>query len=494
VDSSVDWKYRLKENSNYMRGTHRFYPRGKVLGGSSSINWIQYVRGNKEDYNSWERLGNTGWGFDSIIDLFKKSERMLDDDLKNSSFHSSKGEWSVRVPTVLPIIEEIVKAAEGVGYKINKDYNGEYQEGFGIAQQNIDERNTRSSSTSFIRDIERPNLEIVTGAHVSKIHFNNKIAEKVSFFKNGNPKDVITVEATNEIILSAGSIGTPQILMLSGIGPKEELEKHNIPVIQDLAVGKNLQDHVIYSVERSTTTKTMIREEFESFGTLWNYMTSRKPSFLSQSISMGMAFINTTGNPLPFPDIQFQISPCTAVCEAKQRFFGIKDGYCSSDTGVGVTISVILLHGKSVGSITLKSEDPLDHPEIDLNFFDHPDDIKTLIKGVKIAERIFNSSMLKRHNFKPLPNLFNPHQEGTDEYEEYSIKSLAQHVYHAVGTCKMGIDKESVVDPRLKVYGIKNLRVVDASIMPHIVSGNTNAPTVMIAEKAAVMIKEDAKK
>jgi choline dehydrogenase-like flavoprotein len=483
----------LKEKPTHMTGTHRFYPRGKVIGGSSSLNWLQYVRGNKEDFNSWEKLGNTGWGYNSVLPLFKKSERMLDEKLKQSPFHSTEGELSVKVPMVHPIVEDVLKAAEDVGYKINPDYNGENQEGFAISQQTIDEFNKRASSaTSFLKKVmDRPNLDVVTGAHVSKIHLNDKIAEKVSFFKNGNSKHVITVEAKKEIIVSAGSIGSPQILMLSGIGPKEELEKHQIPVIQDLAVGRNLQDHPTFNLDRSASTKTVYSEDIESIQAMYHYFTSLKPSWLSQSICMGTAFVNTSGNTLPFPDIQFHVVSAQGECKVLQENFGYKNGFCPLESGKGITLVVIVLHEKSVGSITLKSKNPLDYPEIDLNFYEDPEDMKTMIKGIRIAEKILESKLLSQHNLKKLSQTFNSLKEGSDEFLEYSIRSVGQHLYHAVGTCKMGVDKEAVVDPRLRVHGIKRLRVVDASIMPHIVSGNTNAATLMIAEKASLMIKED---
>jgi choline dehydrogenase len=418
---------------------------------------------------------------------------MLDGKLKNSPFHSTEGELSVKVPMVHPIVDDILKAAEEVGYKINPDYNGENQEGFAISQQTIDEFHQRASSaTSFLKKVmDRPNLDVVTGAHVSKIHLNDKIAEKLSFFKNGNPNEIITVEAKKEIIVSAGSIGSPQILMLSGIGPKEELEKHQIPVIQNLAVGKNLQDHPTFNLDRSASTKTVWTEDIESIQSMYHYFTSFKPGWLSQSICMGTAFLNTSGNTLPFPDIQIHIVSAQGECKVLQENFGYKNEFCPLETGKGITLVVVLLHEKSVGSVTLKSKNPLDHPEIDLNFYEDQEDIKTMIKGVKIGEKILESKVLSQHNLKKLPQTFNTLKEGTDEYLEHSIRAVGQHLFHAVGTCKMGVDNESVVDPRLRVHGIKRLRVVDASIMPHIVSGKTNAATLMIAEKASLMIKED---
>eukprot|EP01080_Neovahlkampfia_damariscottae_P011123 gene11123-3942_t len=495
VNTFVDWSYRLKDNQNYMKGTEKFYPRGKVLGGSSSINWMQYVRGNKEDYNSWERLGNKGWDFQSVLPLFKKSENMLDLKLKKSPYHSSEGVWKVKLPNVHLIVDEVIKAAEEIGYKINEDYNGENQLGFSHSQQSIDEMNRRVSGvSSFLKDImfKRDNLDVVTSAHVSRIHFRDKTAESVSFFKNGNPNDIITVNAKKEIILSAGAIGTPHILMLSGIGPKEELKKLDIEVIEDLPVGKNLQDHPVFNVERTIQTRTIHREDVEDIPAFFEFFTKKKSfsSILTQSICQGTAFINTTGNNLPFPDIQFHIAPAQPVCEIMTTTFGVKKEFCSAGTGNGVTIAVILLHEKSVGYVKLKSKNPLQHPEIDLNFFHNKDDLKTMIKGIRIANSIFDAKSFAKHDPNVAHHYWNPYKYGTDEHFEYSIRSVAGHLYHAIGTCKMGIDKKSVVNPKLQVNGIKKLRVADASIMPHIVSGNTNAAVVMIAEKASILIKQ----
>jgi choline dehydrogenase len=489
VKTEVDWKYDIMKRENSFKRLKGYYPRGKVVGGSSTINFLGYVRGNKEDYNEWSNLGNKGWSYEEILPYFKKSEK--NHDFPESKYHSKKGIIDITLKKSDKVLDAWLKSGEEYGYEINHDYNGEKQEGISLAQQTVTLNHKRSSTSLFVYPFlkERKNFHLSTQSHVKKIIFSGKKAVGVEFIRNNK---IFKIFAKNEVILSAGAINTPQILMLSGIGPKEELEKHNIPLVMDLPVGKNLKDHPVVTFDYKSSIPTTNLENLESFQTLFKYLLNYEND-LSSGILSGFSFFHTKYNDQKYPDIQIQFLPLPSNCKVVEEFLGFEKNMCndSYSNQYGFSFSIVLLHEKSSGSVTLKSSDPFEHPVIDLNFFHHKDDIKTLLEGIRISEKLANSKSFKGINLGMRKFENCPFKEGTDEFWVWFIENYANHLYHPVGTCKMGIDSDSVVDPQLKVRGIESLRVVDASIMPIISSGNTNAACIMIGEKGADLIKNE---
>jgi choline dehydrogenase-like flavoprotein len=426
------------------------------------------------------------------LKYFKKSENFQNETI-NTKYHSKEGLIGVRYPAhVGETVHRFVKAGEELGFPRNEDYNGEFQEGFSVSQQTISENGFRSTSTQYIKKYlnSRPNLHLTTMSHVTKILIRDKVAIGVELKRF---KEDLRVYAKKEVILSAGSIASPQLLMLSGIGPKKHLEEMGIEVVVDSPnVGQNLQDHPILSVEFNTTYYGLRQDDLESVHYILDFLINRN-NYLSGAPVLGTAFFNSSLNDLPFPDLQIHFLPATNPCRSFKSLFGWKDGHCLTETKDSLGFLIVLLHEKSKGFVKLKSKNPLDHPLIDLNFFKHPDDKKRILEGVRIVQKLVASKHFDgfRGDLKRAP--MNPEKFDTDEYWNWSIENYGSHLFHAAGTCKMGVEKEAVVDPRLRVNGVKNLRVVDASIMPVITSGNTMAPVYMIAEKAADMIKEDNK-
>lgn len=474
-NTNLNWCYETQPEP--MLNNRRLYtPRGKVLGGSSSVNAMVYVRGNAQDYDGWRDAGNTGWGYNDVLPYFKKGECYHGGD---NAYHSGSGELSVnKQRSPHPLTADFVAAGNAAGYAINDDFNGEVQEGVGYFDVNQRGGKRCSSANAFLEPaMGRPNLTVLTGCAVKRIVFEGKRACGVEFKRDGV---MVTARAQREIVLSAGVYGSPQLLMLSGVGDEAHLQAHGIPCVANISgVGKNLQNHIdvvlgnainnrkSYAVTPLALLKTI--PEFFSF-------IFRKRGMLTSVFSEAGAFIRTDSS-LQSPDVQMHFIPM--ILDDHGRNTSVAKEY-------GYSLHVCLLTPKSRGEVLLADANSESKPLIKNNFFTESEDVERFAVAVQKAHEITLQ--------EPLCGQFKhavfPSGGVTDDAGQVMAfaREKAIHLYHGVGTCKMGIGDDAVVDPELKVVGLEGLRVADASIMPTITRGNTHAPTVMIAEKAASMI------
>lgn len=494
--TNADWEYYTvpqKESHLGMLENRSYWPRGKLLGGSSIFNSMQYTRGSKHDYDEWAELGCKGWSYKDVLPYFLKSEDMRIDSLKNSKYHNVGGYIGVSTGGVTPIADVYLKAGEEMGYKLT-DYNGEIQEGWSPMQLTI--RNGVRSSTSLEylgRAIGRQNLHVAIDALVSKIDIKGKEAKGIYFIKNGRKQ---YIKANKEIIISGGAVNSPQLLMLSGIGPKKHLEDLNINVVADLPVGDNLQDHLLLHTYASMTEDIGItQEKIQSWKTQLQYKLFGT-GILSIAGLDATSFFCTydTKEKDCAADIQFMMYSVAM----SDNFIILKDDVAKDflfpKDSLGFTTVISLLDPKSVGTIRLKSADPFDYPLIDPQYLTDKRDIDAYVRAFRLWEKYLSTPSMKKIGAsidKMNLKICSQYEFRSDDYWICITKHLAYTVYHPAGTCKMGRkdDPTAVVDSELKVKGIKGLRVVDASIMPNVISGNTNAPVIMIAEKASDMIR-----
>ncbi len=473
VDSAGGVHKVNAESLDHRRG---YQPRGKTLGGSSSINAMLYVRGHRWDYDHWSELGNNGWSYDEVLPYFIKAEHneILDDE-----FHGQNGPLNV---TKIRHENRPTKDFVETGSKIfgyNDDFNGENQEGIGFYQTTQKDGKRCSAAKAYLVPcLDRENLTVMTETNVNKIIIENNKAIGVECVNNKG--EFFTINANKEVLLSSGAFGSPQILLRSGIGPSNEIIKHNIEHVHDLpGVGKNLQDHIDYlSVHRYNSMELIgfsLKSIFYKFPLeILKYIFAKVGMFTSTVAEAG-GFIKSNDK-IDIPDMQLHFAPAMVVDHGR-----------TSVWGHGLSCHVCLLRPKSRGEVTLNSSDPNDDPKIDPKFLSHPDDMHALIEGYKKMMMILNEEPVSKYTSNHVER---PIDLNNDKDIEQAIREEADTVYHPVGTCKMGNDDMSVVDEKLKVYGIDGLRVVDASIMPTLIGGNTNAPTIMIGEKASDMILE----
>ena len=474
VDSTGEVHEVESESEDHRRG---YQPRGKTLGGSSSINAMLYVRGHKWDYDHWSELGNNGWSYDEILPYFKKAEH---NEIHQNDFHGQDGPLNVaNIRHKNKPVDDFVQTGSSV-FGFNEDFNGESQEGIGYYQTTQKNGKRCSAAKAYlVPALDRENLTVLTDTNVNKILVNDSRATGVSCI--GEDGEEFTLNATKEVLLSSGAFGSPQVLLRSGIGPEQEITKHGIEHKVDLpGVGKNLQDHIDYlSVHKY---KSLNLFGF-SLGTIFlkypyeliKYILTKTGMFTSTVAEAG-GFIRSR-NDITVPDIQLHFAPGMVVDHGRESVWG-----------TGLSCHTCLLRPKSRGEVTLRSADPKDDPKIDPKFLSHPDDMRDMVAGYKKMMKVMNKEPLSKYTSGHVQR---PVDLDNDEDIEQAIREDADTVYHPVGTCKMGSDEMSVVNERLKVHKVSGLRVIDASIMPTLVGGNTNAPTIMIGEKASDMILED---
>jgi choline dehydrogenase len=459
-----------------MNGRSIHIPRGKTLGGTSSINGMLYVRGHPSDYDNWAENGNIGWDWQSVLPYFKKSEK--NHNFKSSKLHGTDGLLNVRkLDDPNPVNQAYFSSAKQLQFPFNQDFNGIQQEGVGHYQSTMTKGIRNSASAAFLRPVKhRKNLTIMTNIEVESVSLENSQATGIRVSR-GNTK--FEIKAKKEVLLCAGSIGSPSILMRSGVGSPSTLSKAGINTIHPLpGVGENLQDHASCTIYVKTSSRSPYGISFPVLPKLaawgFDYFLRRRGLFASNIMECGGFF--KTEKSLQHPNIQHIFMP--AFRQPPPNMLAYGHGY---------SLNTILLRPKSTGSVKIKSPNPSEAPIIDLNMLDAAEDLEALVAAIKTSRQILSSrefSHLKPKEFRPGP------QVQTDEdWKEY-IRANAQTVYHPVGTCKMGVGEDAVVDSNLSVRGLRNLRVIDASIMPRIVGGNTNAPTIMIAEKGADIIKK----
>ncbi len=448
------------------------YTQAKVIGGGSSINAQIYTRGNALDYDEWRQMGCDGWGYDDVLPYYRKAE---DNDTFDNKYHGKGGPLGVSRPRApLPICEAYFDAAAELGIPHNTDVTGEKQDG--VAYYQLTQRNARRSSAAMAYltpNRDRQNLHVETGAQVRRIVVENGAAKGVELV------DGTVFTATSEVILSSGSIGSPRLLQLSGIGPADHLKSLGISVVCDQPeVGSNLQDHLdlycICEVSGPHTYDRYAKPHWSALAGLQYLFTRKGPVASSLFETGGFWYANPDARS---PDLQFHLGLGT----------GIESGVAAMPDG-GVTLNSCYLRPRSRGSVRLQSTDPQDTPLIDPNYLDDPQDRDMSIRGLKLTQEILAQGPLKR--FIKAERLPGPDVKTDSEYFQF-ICEHSKTSHHPVGTCRMGVDDKAVVDPRLRFNGLENLRVVDASIMPTIVSSNTNAAAIMIGEKAADMIRKD---
>ena len=492
-----DWGYYTEPQNVSCLGMNdqrAYWPRGRVLGGSGMLNAMQYTRGSRHDFDEWARNGCTGWSYKDVLPYFLKSEDVQIDDLKSSVYHSTGGPLAVSDCRVTPLADFYMKACEELGYRIT-DYNGGEEEGCSGIQINV--RNGLRSSTSveyLDNTAERENLHIAVRSFVTNVKIEKKKATGVYVMRKGK---ISLIKARKEIILSAGAINTPQILMLSGVGPERHISSLGIDLKADLPVGENLQDHVmVWMFSRINSSHSITTNLRESMWSKLNYQLFGKGP-ISIAGSDGNAFLYTDESKRgkTYPDIQIVFySSFLNINSVNLKNDTAEEYLARTPNEEGFTTSVILTHPKSNGTVKLKSSDPFEHPVLDPQFFTNKEDIIELTKGIKEWEKIVDTPTMKSLGVKidqSKLSFCSQHEFRSDAYWECYIRHLGVTVWHQCGTCKMGSDKDpsTVVDPQLRVKGIKGLRVVDASVFPKVTSGNINAPVVMLAEKAADMIR-----
>ncbi|MEX3964147.1 GMC family oxidoreductase [Paraburkholderia sp. EG286B] len=471
---ALDWCYRTEPDEG-VAGRQIDWPRGKVLGGSSSLNGLLYVRGQREDYDRWAALGNRGWSYADVLPYFRKSE---DQERGANAWHGVGGPLKVSdLRLRRPIADHFIAAAQEIGIPLNEDYNGAVQEGVGYFQQTAYNGFRWSTAKGFLKPArKRSNLIVETRAQASRILFEGRRAVGVEYLQDGVKK---TARARVEVILASGAIGSPQILQHSGVGPAHVLRNAGVAVLHDLpGVGQNLQDHLQVRLVFRTRERTLNDEVNHPLRkaliglqyALWR----TGPLTLAAS----QVAIFTRSNPaVERPDIQFHMQPLSAD----------KPGQGAHPFSA-FTASVCQLRPHSRGSVEIRSADPLQYPAIRANYLSDARDHPVVIGGIRVARRIAAAPSLAPH----IVSEFVPGERYQSDAELLeAARQFSQSIYHPAGTCKMGRDATAVVDDRLRVHGLAALRVVDASIMPELVSGNTNAPVIMIAEKAADMILED---
>ncbi|MBZ5794546.1 choline dehydrogenase [Burkholderia contaminans] len=461
-----------------LNGRKGYQPRGKCLGGSSAINAMLYVRGHRSDYDDWGREGCSGWSFDEVLPYFKRAEA---NQRGGDELHGCLGPLQVaEQQSPRPIVLDFVKAAQECDIRFNDDFNGVEQEGAGLYQVTQFYRGRRngercSAAAAYLHPVmSRPNLRVITRAHAHRVILDGRRAVGLEFEHNGR---VEFIRARCEIVLSGGAFNSPQLLMLSGIGDAEELGHHGIAVRHHLpGVGKNLQDHLDVTLNyQSKETDLMgfgVAGAVNMARAAFEWRRTGK-GMLATPVTEGGAFIKSDPT-LARPDLQLHFAPAI-----------IDDHGRALHMGYGFSCHVCVLRPKSRGTVSLNDRNPLSAPRIDPNYLSDPDDIVTMLAGVKRTRSIMRAHALAKYRYKELHMTDNDSDTALVRY----IRTRADTIYHPVGTCKMGDDDVSVVDAQLRVHGIDGLRVVDASVMPTLIGGNTNAPTIMIAERAADWIR-----
>jgi len=479
----LNWNFSTAPQKN-CAGRAMYWPRGRTLGGSSSINAMCYIRGHAWDYDHWAELGNEGWSYQDVLPYFRRMENYEPGvDARNAQYHGTGGPLNVAKHRYLnPLMRVFVEAAKQAGHALTEDFNGAQQEGVGYYDVMQKDGARCSNATAFLKPArKRANLTVLTDAHATRLLFDGAAVVGVRYRQRGRE---LEARAAREVILAAGAIGSPQLLLLSGVGPRAEIERHGLALQHELpGVGENLQDHLDIHVTHRDRTRTAVslhpRSLIRSALNLFRYLFGRSGEFTSNYAQAG-GFIKSDPAQ-PVPDLQWHFVPFIYSNHGQQLMPLLKN--------YAYTLMTCFLRPESRGRLRLASADPLAPPLIDANYLATERDMQVLVKGLRKAREVMQQAAFKPYSsgeMAPSPAL------QTDEQLRDYIRANSETIYHPVGTCKMGRDAMAVVDARLRVHGLQGLRVADASIMPTLVGGNTNAPTTMIAEKAADLILQDA--
>jgi choline dehydrogenase len=474
----INWNF-LSEGEPGTAGRMLQWPRGKTLGGTSSINGMLYVRGNPADYDGWAQMGCRGWSYDEVLPYFRKSETYRGEG--DPEYRSRGGPLIVEdYRTILPLTHSFVEAAQQAGFPFTPDYNGKSQEGVAYSQMTRRGRLRGSTARTFLAQARgQANLRVETDAIVTRLMFDGRRCTGVAFRQNGAERQL---RAVREVILCGGAVNSPHVLQISGIGPAEHLQAIGVPVVHDLpGVGANLNDHYVVRVSHRVTGAVTINQlargmrlarEAVRWATIGN-------GALTFGVTSAMVFCRSREG-LSSPDLQLLFTPASYAQGVFRQL----------EREPGMTVAVCPVRPESRGTIMAQSPDPLKYPAIRPNYLSAPSDLRVLIAGIAHTRRIFAQAAMAPYTVEE--TLPGPGVTTDEQFGEFA-RNAGTNVFHPVGTCKMGTDAMAVVDPRLKVHGVEGLRVIDASVMPAVTTGNTNAPTIMIGEKGAAMIREDAR-
>jgi choline dehydrogenase len=473
----VNWNYSA-EGTPGSGGRRIHWPRGKTLGGSSSINGMLYVRGNPADFDGWAQMGCRGWSFDDVLPFFRKSE-----DYQQGGDPEIRGHGGpLKVEdyrTILPLTHRFVEAAQQAGYTFSTDLNGRVQEGVGYSQMTRKGKWRGSTAQTFLKEAKhRDNLRIETNALASKLLFEGRRCVGVAFSQHGEMKDI---RVAKEVLLCGGSINSPHLLQISGIGPAAHLNAIRVPVVHDLpGVGANLQDHYVarisHRVKGSISINKLARGLRLSREIARFFLEGR--GALTFGVTTAQVFCRSSPEKAS-PDLQLLFTPAS--------YDPTKFGALEREDGM--TVAVCPVRPDSRGTIMARSADPATAPIITPNYLSDPGDARVLAAGMRFTRNIFAAPAIAKHSVEE--TIPGPDSRSDEELTDYA-RNFGNTIYHPVGTCRMGQGPSAVVDERLRVHGVAGLRVIDASIMPTLTTGNTNAPTIMIGEKGAAMIREDA--